>query len=85
MSPTAAVTTGGLNASLASAPTVMGMSFARVRGRVRARRVRVELKCMVKRCLMMMQDKIVDEDFLAMSESRRSQRMTDERDWVDDY
>jgi len=46
VSPTAAVTVDGLNASLASAPTVMGISLARVRGRRRERRVVGMIKCM---------------------------------------
>lgn len=53
MSPTDAVTTEGLNASLASAPTVMGMSFARASGRARERRVNRELMCMVAACLVL--------------------------------
>lgn len=52
VSPTAAVTVDGLNASLASAPTVMGISLARVRGRRRERRVVGMIECMFRVCLM---------------------------------
>ena len=47
MSPAAAVTVDGLNASLASAPTVMGMFLARVRGRRRVRMVVGRVRCIV--------------------------------------